>query len=722
MTQNEDGNDAEMTNNTERKHDNPCDKCNTPLNVLTQSSTENSSQSTSTATFMPSGAFSYDMGWQKRGSGRRYDSNSGVGVLIGQETGKIVSFGTRIKQCRICSVYTSKKLTVPAHDCRMNYKGSSKAMEPDLAVDLIKDVESNGVKVGTIIMDEDTTTMARLKTEISHSITKWSDLAHVKKACGNALWKLASKFQELNANSISYLQRCLMYAVKQNKGKETAVAEAIKAIPNHVFGEHSKCGDWCRYNENPVTYKHRNIDSDFKNRTLKEKLIEIYSVFSENSHKLAPCGSTRLNESFNNTVASKAPKSKHYSTSESLDSRVQCAVAQTNNGYSYVSEVNTLVGISPGRVSLSLSDKLQKKRKQAQDYKSSIAYKRKKLAIKRINSKKMVVNDIREGVTYKSNVDLRSVSLPQDTLVIPDPINPPQETGVSIETDLNIVFFDLETTGLALNCDILQIAAIDADSNKLSLYVLPSQDISEGASNVTGITYDGSQMFLHRKPVNAVIPIVALQTFLSWIEDRKPVLLVAHNATFDAKRLIRTLMAYKLEAVFCHCVSGIADTLPYFKGAFPDLANYKQETLVKSILKYESNKYQAHNALDDVIYLKKLYDYSSNGNSDAYKNIVKYSKSTFFYTKFYKYQSAGECLLSSYKALITEKILSHAMCKKAAYSGLSFSHLKLAYDRKGHEGLIILLSEKCDGKVRVTNRRNIIKNLFRYFEAKCHVL
>ena len=258
-------------------------------------------------------------------------------------------------------------------------------MEPDLAVDLIKDVESNGVKVGTIIMDEDTTTMARLKTEISHSITKWSDLAHVKKACGNALWKLASKFQELNANSISYLQRCLMYAVKQNKGKETAVAEAIKAIPNHVFGEHSKCGDWCRYNENPVTYKHRNIDSDFKNRTLKEKLIEIYSVFSENSHKLAPCGSTRLNESFNNTVASKAPKSKHYSTSESLDSRVQCAVAQTNNGYSYVSEVNTLVGISPGRVSLSLSDKLQKKRKQAQDYKSSIAYKRKKLAIKRIN-------------------------------------------------------------------------------------------------------------------------------------------------------------------------------------------------------------------------------------------------------------------------------------------------------------------------------------------------
>ncbi|CAC5392745.1 unnamed protein product [Mytilus coruscus] len=32
----------------------------------------------------------YDMGWQKRGSGRKYDSKSGVGTLIGEQTGKVV--------------------------------------------------------------------------------------------------------------------------------------------------------------------------------------------------------------------------------------------------------------------------------------------------------------------------------------------------------------------------------------------------------------------------------------------------------------------------------------------------------------------------------------------------------------------------------------------------------------------------------------------------------
>ena len=36
---------------------------------------------------------SYDMGWNKRGGGRVYDSLSGHGFLIGCKTGQIISFG-----------------------------------------------------------------------------------------------------------------------------------------------------------------------------------------------------------------------------------------------------------------------------------------------------------------------------------------------------------------------------------------------------------------------------------------------------------------------------------------------------------------------------------------------------------------------------------------------------------------------------------------------------
>lgn len=55
--------------------------------------------------------------------------------------------------------------------------------------------------------------------------------------------------------------------------------------------------------------------------------------------KLANLSSSQDNESLNNTIASKAPKVKHYSASASLSYRVGTAVLKKNEGYSYVSKV-----------------------------------------------------------------------------------------------------------------------------------------------------------------------------------------------------------------------------------------------------------------------------------------------------------------------------------------------------------------------------------------------
>ena len=41
----------------------------------------------------------YDIGWQRKSSGREYNSRSGRGVLIGTESKKILSYGTRISNC-----------------------------------------------------------------------------------------------------------------------------------------------------------------------------------------------------------------------------------------------------------------------------------------------------------------------------------------------------------------------------------------------------------------------------------------------------------------------------------------------------------------------------------------------------------------------------------------------------------------------------------------------
>lgn len=59
-------------------------------------------------------AVSYDMGWQKRGRG--HNSLTGHGAAMGLNTGKVVSYSTRCKACRVCShnKVTGKE---KKHDC-----------------------------------------------------------------------------------------------------------------------------------------------------------------------------------------------------------------------------------------------------------------------------------------------------------------------------------------------------------------------------------------------------------------------------------------------------------------------------------------------------------------------------------------------------------------------------------------------------------------------------
>lgn len=45
---------------------------------------------------------SVDAGWQKRGSGKAYDSMSGHATMIGTRTGKVVGYSVRTKSCRVC--------------------------------------------------------------------------------------------------------------------------------------------------------------------------------------------------------------------------------------------------------------------------------------------------------------------------------------------------------------------------------------------------------------------------------------------------------------------------------------------------------------------------------------------------------------------------------------------------------------------------------------------
>lgn len=83
---------------------------------------------------------SYDMGWQKRATGKVYDSLSGHGYFIGCNTDLVVRMGVKKKYCSISSDSGDDGALILPKKCNINHTGSSEAMEAALVLDLIAEI------------------------------------------------------------------------------------------------------------------------------------------------------------------------------------------------------------------------------------------------------------------------------------------------------------------------------------------------------------------------------------------------------------------------------------------------------------------------------------------------------------------------------------------------------------------------------------------------------
>ncbi|KAK7940029.1 hypothetical protein WMY93_003355 [Mugilogobius chulae] len=108
-----------------------------------------------------------------------------------------------------------------------------------------------------------------------------------------------------------------------------------------------------------------------------------------------------------------------------------------------------------------------------------------------------------------------------------------EEEEEAEESGPPLVFFDLETTGLSRDSEIVQLAAV-CSSHSLNLYVLPQGRMDWGASRVTGLSVHKQTLLLHHRPLLCTPPAQALLAFLCFLHmcqtpAQRP-LLVAHNA------------------------------------------------------------------------------------------------------------------------------------------------------------------------------------------------
>ena len=127
--------------------------------------------------------------------------------------------------------------------------GSSKAMEPDMAISMVERMNEKGCSVGVIHADNDSTT-SRLKGKFGN-IKKRDDKNHLKKNLSKQLYFAANKYEELKGKGVvPFITRCYMYAISS---KHTSTEELSET---HLYGNHSGCSaDWCSYSKQPKTYR-----------------------------------------------------------------------------------------------------------------------------------------------------------------------------------------------------------------------------------------------------------------------------------------------------------------------------------------------------------------------------------------------------------------------------------------------------------------------------------
>lgn len=81
----------------------------------------------------------------------------------------------------------------------------------------------------------------------------------------------------------------------------------LQAIVPHAFGDHASCGIWCGYKQKGELYKYKSFPGGkaLENPALKLKMDQLIEKYVDVAERLAPCGTTQANESFNHAVASK---------------------------------------------------------------------------------------------------------------------------------------------------------------------------------------------------------------------------------------------------------------------------------------------------------------------------------------------------------------------------------------------------------------------------------
>lgn len=190
------------------------------------------------------------VGQRGRSSILIYNANSGVAVIIGMETQKILFIGVRNKYCSTCAQAEKKEEVVPNHLCFKNWSGSSSSMETDIIVEGFQKAESqHGVRYLCFVGDGDSSVYADLVAKVpvwGYAIKKMECANHATKCYRSSLEKLAQdnsaykgkgKLTEGMKKRLTKAARCAISMRSQESDKKLNCYEKIFTMDHVIVSE-----------------------------------------------------------------------------------------------------------------------------------------------------------------------------------------------------------------------------------------------------------------------------------------------------------------------------------------------------------------------------------------------------------------------------------------------------------------------------------------------------
>ena len=157
--------------------------------------------------------------------------------------------------------YTKREKKLTGHVCYKNWTKSSKAMESETIVRLVKKAPKKlGCYVRYLVMDDDTTTPAQLREDEGEDskgrlpkrltgIFIYADPSHRKRTWQNWFYKLAGlKKKKCNVNKVKAkkIGIDMGYWIFQAKSLTFDDLQKQSEAPlRHWCGDHALCGEWC---------------------------------------------------------------------------------------------------------------------------------------------------------------------------------------------------------------------------------------------------------------------------------------------------------------------------------------------------------------------------------------------------------------------------------------------------------------------------------------------